>query len=305
MSRAFQLGSESATDGRFQRQRSRFRDQVTDPEPGRYHLYVSWACPWAHRTVIVRRLKGLEDVIGMSVVDPVRDDRGWAFTGGEFVDDVNGFRLLSEAYDATDPRFEGRYSVPVLWDTVAGRIVNNESSDIVRMLDTVFDPLATTDVELAPAALRDEIDELNEHLYETVNNAVYKAGFATRQGVYEEEVRTLFATLDDLDARLADRRFLFGAEPLETDWRLFTTLVRFDPVYAIHFKCSLQRITEYEHLWPYLRDLYQQPGIAETVDFEQIRAHYYGTHPSINPTGIVALQPRADLSEPPGRDHLG
>ncbi len=305
MSRAFRLGTESASDGRFQRQRSRFRDWVTDPEAGRYHLYVSWACPWAHRTVIARRLKGLEHAIGMSVVDPVRDDRGWAFTGGEFVDDVNGFRFLAEAYEATDPRFEGRYSVPVLWDKEAGRIVNNESGDVLRMLDTVFDPLATTDVELAPFDLRDEIDELNERLYDGVNDAVYKAGFATMQEVYEEEVRTLFATLDELDARLAGRRFLFGPEPFETDWRLFTTLIRFDAVYAIHFKCSLQRITEYAHLWPYLRDLYQQPGIAETVDFEQIRAHYYGTHPSINPTRIVALQPRADLWEPPGREHLG
>ena len=304
MSRAFSLGSES-TGGRFQRQRSRFRDWVTDPEPGRYHLYVSWACPWAHRTVIVRMLKGLEDAVGLSVVDPVRDDRGWAFTGGEFTDDVNGFRFLSEAYDATDQRFEGRYSVPVLWDKEEGRIVNNESGDVVRMLDTAFDGLATTDVQLAPPELRDEVDALNEDLYERVNNAVYKAGFATRQDVYEEEVRTLFGALDELDARLAGRRFLFGPEPLETDWRLFTTLVRFDAVYAVHFKCFLQRLSEYEHLWPYLRDLFQQPGIAETVRFDQIRAHYYGTHPSINPTGIVALQPRGDFWAPHGRERLG
>jgi putative glutathione S-transferase len=293
-----------AVGGRFQRQSSRFRDWVTEPEPGRYHLYVSWACPWAHRTVIGRRLKGLEDAIGLSAVDPVRDDRGWAFTGGEYVDDVNAFRFLAEAYEASDPTFDGRYSVPVLWDKETGRIVNNESADILRMLDTAFGPLATTDVVLCPLELRDAIDALNERLYEDVNNAVYRAGFATRQDVYEEEVRTIFAALDRLDARLAHQRFLFGDAPVETDWRLFTTLVRFDAVYAVHFKCDLQRITEYANLWPYVRDLYQQPGIAETVRFEEIRAHYYRTHPSINPTGIVALQPRADFTVPHGREHV-
>jgi putative glutathione S-transferase len=305
MSRATSPTTPETRDGRFRRQRSHFRDRVVDPEPGRYHLYVSWACPWAHRTVIARMLKGLEGAVGLSVVDPVRDERGWAFTGGEFSDDVNGFRFLAEAYAATDPRFDGRYSVPVLWDKEAGRIVNNESGDIVRMLDTAFDPLATTGVQLAPAELRDEIDALDEHLYDHVNNAVYKAGFATAQTAYEEEVRGLFAALDELDARLAGRRFLFGSAPVESDWRLFTTLVRFDAVYAVHFKCSLQRITEYEHLWPYLRDLFQHPGIADTVRFDQIRAHYYGTHPSINPNGIVALQPRGDFWAPPGREHLG
>jgi glutathionyl-hydroquinone reductase len=305
MSRASSSSRTDTRDGRFQRQRSRFRDRITDPEPGRYHLYVSWACPWAHRTVIVRMLKGLEDAVGLSAVDPVRDERGWAFTGGAFADDVNGFRLLSQAYEATDPRFDGRYSVPVLWDKDAGRIVNNESADIVRMLDTAFDALATTDVQLAPLDLRDEIDALNAHLYDHVNNAVYKAGFATAQRVYEDEVRGLFAALDGLDARLEGRRFLLGPEALEPDWRLFATLVRFDAVYAIHFKCSLQRITEYEHLWPYLRDLFQRPGIAETVRFDQIRAHYYGTHPSINPSGIVALQPRADFRAPHGRERVG
>src|SRR4051794_21169735 len=204
-------------DGRFHRQRSRFRDQVPEAVAGRYHLYVSWACPWAHRTVIVRRLKGLDAAIGVSVVDPIRDDRGWAFTGNAYVDEVNGFHHLSEAYEATDPHFAGRYSVPVLWDKVTGRIVNNESSDIVRMLDTVFDPLATTGVVLCPPELRAEIDALNAEIYEHVNNAVYRAGFATRQEVYEEEVRGLFTALDRLDDRLADRRFLFGPRPLETD----------------------------------------------------------------------------------------
>jgi len=305
MSSKSSLGPESAADGRFQRQESRFRDEVPEAVAGRYHLYVSWACPWAHRTVIGRRLKGLEGVIGLSVVDPIRDDAGWRFSGGEFTDPVNGFRLLAEAYDATDPSFEGRYSVPVLWDKDEGRIVNNESGDILRMLDTVFGELATTDAVLAPEDLRDEIDDLNEFLYDHVNNAVYKAGFATAQDVYEEEVTRLFDALDRMDERLCDRRFLFGAEPVETDWRFFTTLIRFDPVYAVHFKCDLQRIAQYEHLWPYLRDLYQWPGIAETVRFDQIRAHYYRTHPSINPNGIVAMMPRGDLLAPPGREHLG
>jgi glutathionyl-hydroquinone reductase len=303
---AFSLGREGAADdGSFKRQDSRFRDWVAEPEAGRYHLYVSWACPWAHRTVIGRRLKGLEDVISLDVVDPHRDDAGWVFTGGEFVDHVNGFERLGQAYEQTEPDFAGRYSVPVLWDKVEGRIVNNESADILRMLDTVFQPLATTDAVLVPETLRDEIDELNGRLYDTVNNAVYKAGFARRQAVYEREVVGIFDTLDELDERLGERRFLFGDAPVETDWRLFTTLVRFDAVYAIHFKCSLQRITEYEHLWPYLRDLYQWPGIAETVRFDQIRAHYYGTHPQINPSGIMALQPRGDFEAPHGRERLG
>src|SRR3954454_14723677 len=207
MSSGSSIAAKEASDGRFHRQRSRFREQVAEPQAGRYHLYVSWACPWAHRTIIARRLKGLEDVIGLCAVDPLRDERGWAFTGGAYVDDVHGFGLLSEPSHATDPGFDGRYSVPVLWDKATGRIVNNESSDILRMLDTVFDPLATTDVVLCPPALREEIDALNAHLYDDVNNAVYKAGFATRQDVYEEEVRRLFAALDGLDERLAHRRF--------------------------------------------------------------------------------------------------
>src|SRR3954463_3864870 len=297
--------------GRFQRQPSTFREWVSadgsTPYPavaGRYHLYVSWACPWAHRTIIGRRLKGLEDVIAMSVVDPIRDERGWAFTGGEYSDPVNGFSFLGEAYAATDPDHKARLSVPVLWDKETGRIVNNESADILRMYTTAFDGLATRDVDLYPEAQRDAIDALNERLYEEVNNAVYAAGFSKDQADYERIVARMFATFDELDERLGATRFLFGDAPVETDWRLFTTLIRFDAVYAIHFKCSLQRIPEYEPLWPYLRDLFQWPGIAETVKLDQIRAHYYGTHPMINPNGIIALQPRADLWAPPGRQRL-
>jgi putative glutathione S-transferase len=267
----------------------------------RYHLYVARACPWAHRTIIARALMGLEHAISISFVDPIRDAQGWRFSGGDYVDPVNGFAYLSEAYAATAPDYEDRVSVPVLWDRERGEIVNNESADILRMLSTAFRDLGEHPVELVPDALREEIDALNEHIYDTVNNAVYKAGFARRQGVYEHEVRALFATLQELDGRLSERRFLFGERPLETDWRLFTTLVRFDAVYQIHFKCSLRKLTEFAHLWPYARDLYRWPGVADTVSFAEIRAHYYGTHPTINPTGLVALQPDADWDEPPRR----
>jgi glutathionyl-hydroquinone reductase len=307
-SSTFSLGREGADDGSFRRQESQFRRWVSDEpgaefpaEGGRYHLYVARACPWAHRTIIARRLMGLEQTIGLSFVDPIRDERGWAFTGGEYVDAVNGFSFLSEAYAATDPAYEARVSVPVLWDRQTGVIVNNESADILRMLGTVFTPLAEHPVDLYPSELRSEIDELNHRIYDNVNNAVYKAGFSRRQDVYESEVRGLFAMLDELDARLAGSRFLFGPEPVETDWRLFTTLVRFDAVYQIHFKCSLRKLIEYEHLWPYARDLYQWRGVAETVSFEEIRRHYYLTHPMINPSGLVALQPAADFDEPAGR----
>jgi glutathionyl-hydroquinone reductase len=311
-STAFSLGGEGGDDGSFRRQESQFRRWVTADgssefplESGRYHLYVARACPWAHRTMIGRRLMGLEEEIGISFVDPIRDDRGWAFTGGEYVDEVNGFRFLSEAYATTDPGYDARVSVPVLWDKRAGVIVSNESADILRMLSTVFAPLAAHPVDLYPEGLRDEIDALNDHIYDTVNNAVYKAGFARRQGVYEREVAALFTTLDELEARLAGQRYLFGAAPLETDWRLFTTLVRFDAVYNIHFKCSLRKLIEYENLWGYVRDLYQHPGVAETVSFDEIRRHYYLTHPMINPSGLVAVQPDEDLFAPHGRARAG
>ena len=304
----FSLGAEGDDDGSFRRQESSFRSWVSDDssgefpvQAGRYHLYLSRACPWAHRTLIGRRLMGLEEAIGVSYADPIRDDRGWAFTGCEHTDEVNGFQFLSQAYTATDPSYGARVSVPVLWDKERGVIVCNESADILRMLSTVFAPLADHPVQLYPKPRAAEIDALNHHIYETVNNGVYKAGFSRRQAVYEREVRALFETLDELDARLARQRFLFGGEPLETDWRLFTTLVRFDAVYQIHFKCSIRKLVEYEHLWPYARDLYQWPGVADTVDFDEIRAHYYITHPMINPSGLVAVLPAASFEEPPGR----
>jgi putative glutathione S-transferase len=311
-SSTFSLGREGADDGSFRRQESQFRRWVSDEpgsefpvEGGRYHLYVARACPWAHRTIIARRLMGLEHSIGLSFVDPIRDERGWAFTGGEYADAVNGFTFLSEAYLATDPRYEARVTVPVLWDTRSGTIVSNESADILRMLGTAFAPLASHPIELYPSSLRAEIDELNDRIYDTVNNAVYKAGFSQRQEVYEAEVRGLFAMFDELDDRVSGSRFLFGPEPVETDWRLFPTLVRFDAVYQIHFKCSLRKLIEYEHLWPYARDLYQWPGVADTVSFDEIRRHYYLTHPMINPSGLVALQPIAGFDEPAGREQLG
>jgi putative glutathione S-transferase len=292
----------------WKRPPSKFRDWVSrdgstefPAEPGRYHLYVSYACPWAHRTIIGRRLKGLEDAIGLSVVDPIRDERGWAFTGGEYTDPINGFRFLGEAYAATDPDHKARLSVPVLWDKETGRIVNNESADILRMYTTAFDALATREVDLWPEEHRAGIDALNERLYEDVNNAVYAAGFSKDQDDYERIVRRMFATLDEMDARLGDSRFLFGDVPVETDWRLFTTLLRFDAVYHIHFKCSLKRVVDYANLWPFARSLYQQPGVAETVRFDDIRRHYYLTHGSINPSGIVALRPDEDWEAPHGR----
>ncbi len=304
----FSLGRESSDDGSFRRQQSRFREFVSAEDSarfpvqaGRYHLYVCRACPWAHRTLIGRALMGLEEVIGVSYVDPIRDERGWEFTGGEYVDPINGFHLLAEAYSASDAAFDGRVSVPVLWDTESGTIVNNESADILRMQETVFAPLASHPVDLYPEDLREQIDALGEMIYDNVNNAVYKTGFAGRQEVYDREVQSLFQALDQLDLRLADRRFLFGDTPVETDWRLFTTLVRFDAVYQIHFKCSVRKLVEYEFLWPYARDLYQWPGVAETVSFDEIRAHYYRTHPQINPSGIVAALPAASFEEPHGR----
>jgi putative glutathione S-transferase len=304
------LPPEIAPDGSWRRRESAFRNWVTvdgssafSPEPGRYHLYVARACPWAHRTLIGRRLMGLEDAIGVSYVDPIRDEdaEGWAFTGEPYQDPINGFQYLREAYIAADPGYAGGVTVPVLWDKQERTIVNNESADILRMLGAAFGRLAKHPVELCPRHVRDEINRLNLAIYDCVNDGVYKCGFATRQEPYDRAVTALFSTLDELDRRLAERRFLFGSEPVETDWRLFTTLVRFDAVYQIHFKCSIRKLVEYEQLWPYARDLYQWPGIAATVDFDEIRAHYYRTHPQINPSGIVAMHPAASFDEPHDR----
>jgi putative glutathione S-transferase len=293
---------ETGDDGSFQRQDSAFRSHDVVPEAGRYHLYVSYACPWAHRSIIGRRLKGLEDAISMSVVDPVRDERGWAFTGGEFTDPVNGFSFLSEAYEATDPAFDARVTVPVLWDKETGTVVNNESGEVLRLLNSAFGDLADDAIDLYPEPLRDEIDAVNARVYDTVNNGVYKAGFTTSQEVYEREACALFDTLDWLEERLARRRYLVTDDvPTEVDWRLFTTLVRFDSVYVTHFKCNLRRLVDYPNLWGFTRDLYQSHGIADTVKLDQIKAHYYLTHPQINGNLLVPIGPALDLDAPHGR----
>jgi putative glutathione S-transferase len=303
-----QFPDEQAADGTFVRQGDAFRDWVradgSSPYPveaGRYQLYVSLACPWAHRTIIMRRLKRLDGAIGMTVVDPVRDERGWHFNDP---DPINGWAFLSEAYFASDPAYRGRVTVPVLWDTKSKRIVSNSDDDILRMFETEFDALGDASLDAYPVVLRAEIEALNERIYETVNNGVYQAGFATSQRAYERAARRLFETLDAMDERLAHRRYLFGDRPVETDWRFFVTLVRFDAVYYGHFKCNLRRIVDYPNLSGYLRDLYQIEGVAETVDFEQIKRHYYYTHDDINPTRIVPIGPLLDLGAPHHRENL-
>ncbi|MGA8097078.1 MAG: glutathione S-transferase family protein [Candidatus Cybelea sp.] len=306
-----QFPDEQKTDGSFERQADAFHDWVradgSSDYPavaGRYHLYVSLACPWASRTVIVRKLKGLEDTIGLTVVDPIRDERGWRFTHTE-PDPVNGWAFLSEAYFASEPGYRGRVTVPLLWDKERKRIVSNNDDDIMRMLETEFDAFATNpQLDLYPRDLRAEIDELNEFIYETFNNGVYRAGFATSQAVYERAAYGVFTTIDAMEERLAYKRYLLGSRPVETDWRFFVTLVRFDPVYYGHFKCNLRRIVDYPNLCGYLRDLYQIDGVAETVDFEQIKRHYYITHDDINPTRIVPIGPLMDLTTPHGREGL-
>ncbi len=297
--------------GEFVRSEDAFRGWVTadgssgfPAEAGRYHLYVSWACPWAHRTIIVRRLKGLEDVIGMTAVDPMRDDRGWAFREGDDhgADPVNGFEFLSQAYTATDAGYSGRVTVPVLWDTEHGRIVSNADDDLMRMLTREFDAFTDRELDLYPEELREEIDEVNDLVYADVNDGVYRCGFARSQGAYDRRVRRLFAALDWLDERLAGQRYLVDGRITEADWRLFVTLVRFDAVYHGHFKCNLRRIIDYPHLSGYLRDLYQKPGIAETVNFDHIKRHYYGTHEDLNPGGIVPVGPEMVLTAAHHRD---
>lgn len=307
MSSRAQFPQEQSAEGEFRRQADAFRQWVTadgssgyPAAAGRYHLYISWACPWAHRTVIVRKLKRLEGVIGLTVVDPIRDERGWAFRDGpgHSKDPVNGFRFLSEAYIATDPAYRGRVTVPVLWDTVTRRIVSNSDDDLMRMFNSAFDRFTESRLDLYPEDLREEIDRLNEEVYENVNNGVYRAGFATTQAAHERAVRSLFKTLDGLERRLATRRYLFGPRLVETDWRLFVTLVRFDAVYHGHFKCNIRKIAEYPHLFGYLRDLYREDDISETVNFDHIKRHYYMTHEELNPGRIVPLGPEQDLAAP-------
>lgn len=308
-----QFPDEHSHEGEFSRQEDAFRNWVTEDGhsrypamPNRYHLYVSWACPWAHRTIIVRSLKRLESVVGMTVVDPIRDERGWAFRDGpgHSSDPINGFQFLSEAYRATNRSYRGRITVPVLWDRDRGCIVSNSDDDIMRMFNRAFDRYTDSRLDLCPPHLQDAIDKLNAVIYEQVNNGVYRAGFATTQKAYERAVEHLFEGLDRLTARLATQRYLFGSQIVETDWRLFVTLIRFDAVYHGHFKCNIRRISDYSHLYGYLKDLYQMTGIADTVNFDHIKRHYYMTHEEINPTRIVPLGPDEDLKSPHGRERL-
>ena len=285
--------------GAFEREASVFRGWVAEAQPGRYHLYVAAACPWCHRTMIVRELMGLADAVGISYIDPIRDERGWAFTGGRYVDQIEGMAFLSEAYLRTDPAAGGHVTAPVLWDRETKRIVNNESSEIIRMFE--LGAFGGEGPELYPAALAQEIDAINARVYESLNNGVYRCGFARSQAAYEAAFWPLFETLEWLEGLLASRRYLLGDRLTEADCRLFPTLVRFDAVYYGHFKCNLRRIADFPNLWGYTRELYQLPGIAATVELDEIKRHYYYTHPSINPSRIVPLGPQIDFEQPHGR----
>lgn len=306
-------------NGRFVRKASQFRNWVTTDgsagpsgiggfkaEAGRYHLYVSHACPWANRAMIFRTVKGLEDMISLSVVHWFMADKGWTFEAGEGViaDSINESKLLYQVYTAADPNYSGRVTVPILWDKKTKTIVSNESSEIIRMFNSAFDQIGAVQTNYYPEALRSEIDALNDRIYDTVNNGVYKAGFATSQAAYEEAVIPLFETLDFLEERLSNRRYLTGSTITEADWRLFTTLVRFDPVYVGHFKCNIRRIADYPHLSGYVRDLYQQPSVAQTVDMDHIKKHYYTSHESINPSRVVPFGPEIDYAAPHTRAQL-
>lgn len=296
-----------STAGDFRRPEASFRDRVSadgstefPAATGRYHLYVSRACPWAHRTLIVRALKQLERVIGVSVVEPVMDAEGWSFSAA-FPDHLHGFGHLHEVYTAAVPGYTGRVTVPVLWDTTRRTIVNNESAEILRMLDTEFDAFTDVVLDLYPSPLRARIDAINAFVYENVNNGVYRCGFASTQEAYDAAFERLFSALDRLDADLGEARYLAGARITEADWRLFTTLVRFDAVYYVHFKCNRTRIAEFPNLSNYLRDLYQMPGVAATVDLGHIKRHYYMSHPHLNPRRIVPQGPRLDFAAPHDR----
>jgi len=303
--------------GRFQRQESLFRHWITADgspgpsgeggfraEPGRYHLYVSYACPWAHRTLIFRALKGLEAMIHVSVVNWTMGEHGWSFEPGPGVvpDPLHGARYLYELYLAAKSDYTGRVTVPVLWDKKTNTIVNNESAEIIRMFNSAFDGVGANPGDYYPEPLREEIDRINQRVYATVNNGVYRAGFATSQDAYEEAVNELFESLDWLEQLLTERRYLAGEQLTEADWRLFTTLVRFDPVYVGHFKCNRDRLVDFPLLWAYTRELYQIPGVAQTVHFDHIKHHYYESHPTVNPTGIVPVGPMLDFGAPHGRD---
>ncbi|MEC4723989.1 glutathione S-transferase family protein [Shewanella sp. D64] len=303
----------TSTGGKFERKASSFRNWITKDgaagpsgvggfkaEADRYHLYVSLACPWAHRTIIYRKLKGLDKMITMSVVNAFMGDDGWTFEPGEGVipDPIQHAQFAHQIYTKADANYTGRVTVPILWDKKTNTIVSNESAEIIRMFNSAFDDIGVTPVDYSPANLLKEIDQMNDYIYPTINNGVYRAGFATTQAAYDGAVDEVFTALDTLEALLANQRYLVGANITEADWRLFTTLVRFDPVYVGHFKCNKKRIVDYPNLWGYLRDMYQQPGVSETVDIAYIKAHYYGSHESINPTRIIPKGPLLDFTTP-------
>ncbi|WP_419238824.1 glutathione S-transferase family protein [Photobacterium leiognathi subsp. mandapamensis] len=302
-----------STGGKFERKASSFRNWITKDgsagitgkagfkaEPNRYHLYVSLACPWAHRAIIYRQLKELNAMLPMSVVNAYMGDNGWNFEAGDGVvaDPIFNAQFLHQIYTQADPDYTGRVTVPVLWDKQQQTIVSNESADIIRMLNSAFDDLGAAKGDFYPQALRQQIDELNDFVYANINNGVYRAGFATTQEAYDEAVVALFDALDVIEQRLSTQRYLLGEQITEADWRLFTTLVRFDAVYVGHFKCNLKRIVDFPHLWGYVRDLYQVDGIAQTVDIDYIKAHYYGSHETINPTRIIPKGPVLDFLSP-------
>lgn len=290
-------------EGRFKRNPTKFRNWVSadgstgfKAESGRYHLYVSLACPWAHRTLIMRKLKGLEEAISLSIVDPFMDEEGWEFSDapGCIPDTVHGSRYLREVYLKADQNCTGRVTVPVLWDKQKNTIANNESREIIRMFDTEFEAIAKSQVSFYPDPLQDEIDRAIDRIYQPINNGVYRAGFATTQTAYDEAVTELFEELDYWEGVLSQQPYLCGDQITEADWCMFTTLFRFDPVYYVHFKCNLRRISDYPHLGTYLKDLYQQPGVSDTCNLDQIKQHYYKSHPHINPTRIVPKGPVID-----------
>lgn len=288
--------------GRFVRSDSQFRNWITEDgefkaEPNRYHLYVSLACPWASRVMIMRKLKGLEKMISVSVVNPLMAENGWTFAPDEGVvaDPVMDADYLYQIYTKAEPNYSGRVTVPLLYDLQQNKIVNNESADLMRILNSAFNHIGAKEGDYAPEELLSKIDAMNEKVYHNVNNGVYKAGFATDQSVYEEEVENLFKTLDELEEHLEGRQYLVGDQLTEADWRLFTTLIRFDSVYYGHFKCNIKRLVEYKNLWRYTKELYHYPGVAETVDFKHIKEHYYRSHKTINPNGIVPAGPELDL----------
>ncbi len=306
-----------ASAGRFERTTTSWRNWITPDgaagpsgtggfaaESGRYHLYVSLACPWAHRTLIFRALKGLEDHISVDVVHPFMGEDGWSFAtdgGAATGDRVLGKQFLREVYTEADPQASGRVTVPILWDKARGTIVSNESAEIIRMFNSAFDRITGNTLDFWPEALRDGIEGVNARVYDGLNNGVYKAGFATTQGAYDEAAEGVFDTLDWLEERLGAERYLTGDRLTEADWRLVTTLFRFDPVYHGHFKCNRRRLVDYPSLWGYTRELYQHPGVAETVNFEHITKHYYQSHKTVNPTGIVPIGPAIDWWAPHGR----